>query len=244
MSITDGLSLGANSLMGSFGQATLSLENAPFDAVSFQYNPASIAISHSAPMRQSNGRGTKAGKDGDSASTASMNTYDEQAKANGTTTITMRGLTFDGPKVAATCMKLLKWSQFDKVTDAKRTQATDLPRLKFMWGSSQTYIVNLNQVTINYNRFSRFGKPIRASVDLTLHMVPKDLLPTNPSSGGMGGRRTHMLTGAETLPELATRTYGRPDRWREIAVANGIGDPLRVKPGTYVYLPGEQEGDE
>jgi nucleoid-associated protein YgaU len=74
-----------------------------------------------------------------------------------------------------------------------------------------------------------------------MYSVPKLPGPTNPSSGGLAGRRTHLLTGAETLPELSTRYYGGPGRWREIAAANGVEDPLRVQPGTRVYVPSAQE---
>jgi len=238
------------------GHAKLGPENGDGEEyVKFVYNPAAIAIAHTSPMESSaasNGNGEKGGKDGQGGrgdgegSTRVVSTsVEELTKAHGTTTITIRSVAFDGPDVAQNCVRLHDWSQFEEVAGTDTTTQTKkhtLPVLKFIWGPALTYLVTLNQVTINYTRFSRTGLPVRATVDLTLNLKATTLKPTNPSSGGVSGRRTHLLTGAETLPELATRTYGRPDRWREIAAANGFEDPLRVRPGTLVYLPSTQEG--
>jgi len=210
------------------------------DAVVFAFNPASIVISHMAPMQTSNGHGGHHHGGDDKPNVVVNSTPDEAPKANGTTSIVMRALTFTGQEVRATCDRLLGWTLFKEAAPSA-LKKQDLPELRFSWGS-QIYLVNLNQVTINYTRFTRDGTPIRAVVDLTLHSVPKIPAATNPSSGGQSGRRTHLLTGAETLPELATRTYGRPEHWREIATANGIEDPLRVRPGARLYLPSMQEG--
>jgi nucleoid-associated protein YgaU len=35
--------------------------------------------------------------------------------------------------------------------------------------------------------------------------------------------------------------YGSAQRWRDIAAANGIDDPFRVRPGTTLYLPSQAE---
>jgi nucleoid-associated protein YgaU len=43
------------------------------------------------------------------------------------------------------------------------------------------------------------------------------------------------------LAGLATDTYGRPTAWRDIADANGIDDPFRVRPGRSVMLPPPDE---
>lgn len=228
---------------GDSGMAKLSAEDG--GEVVFQFNPATIVIAHSAPMQPSNAKpqqkdSQKTNATGGGGKTTKVPTdVDQVAKANGTTTITMNAVTFHGPQVAATCNTLLGWTNFSEVDNSAQKHA--LPKLTFLWGS-QNYLVNLNQVSITYSRFDRTGTPVRALVNLTLHSVPKIPGPTNPSSGGLSGRRTHLLTGAESLPELSTRTYGVPGRWREIAAANGIADPLRVRPGTLLYLPSEQEG--
>ncbi|MEZ0092238.1 hypothetical protein [Streptacidiphilus sp. EB129] len=213
--------------------------------VMFDFNPAAIVITHMAPVMPSaglrHGRENGAQDGGDSGNVALVTMPAEEVeRAKGTTSIAMRSLTFDGGDVERNCLRLLSWTHFQPVTDPASEKKTELPRLKFVWGP-QIYLVHLNQVTITYTRFSRSGMPVRAAVDLTLHSIPNIPGPTNPSSGGLPGRRTHLLAGAESLPELATRCYGGPGRWREIAAANRFEDPLRVRPGTQVYLPSTQE---
>jgi nucleoid-associated protein YgaU len=219
------------------------------DYVTFDFNPATIVISHTAPVVPSDGPPQQTDKaatsgapqPGHSAPSLVTHGVDELEKAKGTTTISLRSLTFDGRNVASACLRLLDWTHFVKVKDPKSTKKTEMPVLKFIWGP-QIYLVHLNQVTATYTRFSRSGTPVRATVDLTLHSIPKLPGPTNPRSGGLPGRRTHLLAGTESLPELATRTYGGPGHWREIAAANRFEDPLRVRPGTLVYLPSVQDG--
>jgi len=66
-------------------------------------------------------------------------------------------------------------------------------------------------------------------------------LPMNPTSGGMPGRRSHTVGQGENLQSIAMANYGRPGLWRRIAEVNGITDPTRVRPGSTVYLPNEDE---
>jgi nucleoid-associated protein YgaU len=105
------------------------------------------------------------------------------------------------------------------------------------------YTVNFTSVTANYTRFHTSGIPIRA--DLTLKMTVKPSLfgsiPTNPTSGGLPGRSTHMMRSGESLQSIAHSYYGRPGLWRKIAEINGIDNPSRVRPGTTVFLPSAAE---
>jgi phage tail-like protein len=218
--------------------------------ITFDFNPATVVLSHTAPVTASAGlRQGQAGggaPQAQSAGSMELPAVEQLQRAKSTTSITLRSLTFEdsaGASLMDTCRRLLYWSEFQAVTDAKSAKRAELTRLNFIWGP-HVYLVHLTQVNVAYTRFSREGQPLRAAVDLTLHTVPKVLNPTNPSSGGLPGRRSHLLVGAQTLPALATSTYGGPGRWREIAAANGFEDPLRVRPGTLVYLPGAQETEQ
>jgi nucleoid-associated protein YgaU len=46
----------------------------------------------------------------------------------------------------------------------------------------------------------------------------------------------------ETLDFIASQEYGQASHWRHIAEANGIDDPMRVRPGTVLALPPLPEG--
>jgi nucleoid-associated protein YgaU len=45
-----------------------------------------------------------------------------------------------------------------------------------------------------------------------------------------------MMPG-ETLDRISARYYGDSNEWRSIAAANGIEDPLAVRPGSLLMIP-------
>lgn len=120
------------------------------------------------------------------------------------------------------------------------------PTVTFQWGPPMLGFMYDGLVTkadVKYTRFHSSGIPIRAEVNVTLKVQPSLLgsLPTNPTSGGLPGRRTHLLRENETLQSIAQHHYNRPGLWRKIAEINGIDNPQRVRPGTTVFLPGPGE---
>jgi hypothetical protein len=120
-----------------------------------------------------------------------------------------------------------------------------LPILRFSWGIGGAlglgYKVTLESVTIHYERFDSYGVPILASVNLSMMDYTETLPLTNPTSGGLPGRTKHVVTAGEGVVGIAQRSYGSPNAWRALAEANGLDDPLRVKPGKVLYLPGSGE---
>jgi hypothetical protein len=116
-----------------------------------------------------------------------------------------------------------------------------LPVLLFSWGAvgprGRNVRVNLEKVSVDYARFDDLGIPVWAKVALTLVEYTPPTPFTNPTSGGISGRTKHMLSQGENIVQIATRMYGSPNAWRTVAEANGIDDPLRVKPGRTLSLP-------
>jgi Contractile injection system tube protein/LysM domain len=53
----------------------------------------------------------------------------------------------------------------------------------------------------------------------------------------VGAATVHVSIDGETLQGLAASLLGDPARWRDIAAANGIVDPLNVQPGTVLVIP-------
>lgn len=119
--------------------------------------------------------------------------------------------------------------------------AVELPVVMFMWG---TYVIpecNVTTCSVSYERFHISGVPLRAICTVTLTEVDSILPFTNPSSGGFPGREQHVVVSGESLPQLATRSYGRPAHWRDVAVANNIDDPFALRPGDNLFLPALSE---
>lgn len=56
-------------------------------------------------------------------------------------------------------------------------------------------------------------------------------------AGVSGGPRTHITAAGDTLQGLAGVYLGDPGRWREIADANAIADPLVLTPARSLLIP-------
>jgi hypothetical protein len=133
---------------------------------------------------------------------------------------------------------LMDWTTptHDSLSDNKPNP----PIVVFHWGvtASASFDAYIKQVSAKYTMFEADGTPVRATVNLSLEEVPADPPPkTNPSSGGVAGRRTHLVTGADTLHSIAQAEYGNAALWRGLAELNAIDDPLRVRPGTTLMIP-------
>lgn len=125
--------------------------------------------------------------------------------------------------------------------DSKTPEIKPTP-VNLKWGRFDREVL-ISELSAEYNRFDTNAVPTRAKISsLTLTVIPKPGLSlTNPTSGGIPGRGAHLLTLDENLPLLAQERYGTPARWRDIAEANGIDDPLRMRPGRQVFLPAAEE---
>jgi nucleoid-associated protein YgaU len=210
--------------------------------VDFNFNPESITITHRAPQRPVNSAKDGAGGQGQAggAGGAGGSPLAQQTKVTdvGVTTIALSDLIVNGSSTVDTCKRLLGWSY---PASKGRGMAADLPLLTFTWGTALSYKVTISSVDIIYERFTPSGQPVRAKAKLTLQYEGDPPPGTNPTSGGIPGRRSHILVAGENLQHVAMANYGKPGAWRALAAANGIEDPLAVQPGTVIYLPAPAE---
>ena len=61
--------------------------------------------------------------------------------------------------------------------------------------------------------------------------------PQNPTSGTPLPHRVHRVQPGETLDRIAAMHYGDSTKWRAIASANGVEDPLALRPGGLLSIP-------
>jgi hypothetical protein len=113
------------------------------------------------------------------------------------------------------------------------------PECMFEWGNAWSFKAVVTSMTQKFTMFLEDGTPTRATVDLTLKQAhdPGRFPAQNPTSGGVAGHRTRVVQQRETLDLIAAEEYGEPRYWRHIAEANGINNPLRLRPGTRLALP-------
>jgi nucleoid-associated protein YgaU len=100
-----------------------------------------------------------------------------------------------------------------------------------------------------FTLFSSEGVPLRATLNLVLREFrelhthdkwPGQIEQLNLSSPDRS--HSHVVSGGETLSSIAEALWKRPEEWRRIADANGIEDPRRLVPGTFLLIPVMQEG--
>ncbi len=115
------------------------------------------------------------------------------------------------------------------------------PRVTFTWGSLQ-FVGHISSLNISYLQFGVAGQPVRAEATIAIQENPPALPGTNPTSGGIAGRRVHVLSAGDTLHSVAYREYGNPGLWRVLAEANGVDEPLRITPGTALLIPPDPQG--
>ena len=59
----------------------------------------------------------------------------------------------------------------------------------------------------------------------------------NPTTTGIAGLRSHYVRDGDSLASIAYAAYGDATKWRVIAEANGIDDPVKLRRGTMLSIP-------
>lgn len=113
------------------------------------------------------------------------------------------------------------------------------PMLTFHWGDLHSFPAVISDVSLSFTYFSSTGVPLRANMSLALTQYQESQAfgPQNPTSGTPRPHRVHRVQPGETLDRISARYYGDSTRWRELATANGIEDPLAIRAGTLLSVP-------
>jgi hypothetical protein len=119
------------------------------------------------------------------------------------------------------------------------------PFVTFRWGAVDTFKAVCTSLTVAYQLFKPNGEPIRADIKLQLKQAEQASTASsssanegqNPTTRALSGAGVHTVQDGDSLPSLAYRAYGDATRWRAIAEANGIDDPLRLRRGIPLMLP-------
>ena len=129
---------------------------------------------------------------------------------------------------------LISWTR--PTSSTRTTKKPSPPLVCLQWGKPwfKCYVVS---VKATFTLFDEEGTPIRATVKISLKEVPTDPAKQNPTSGSLAGHQSHLLVEGDSLPLIAFRYYDQTAYWRGLAIANGIDDPLRVRPGSRLLLP-------
>ncbi len=115
------------------------------------------------------------------------------------------------------------------------------PIVFFGWGERVYFPATVTRVNVTFTMFRPDGTPYRGIAELSLREYEVETGKQNPTSGGLETRDAHQMRAGDTLLSVAYRAYGDPTLWRAIAHYNDIDDPMRVRPGTELFLPAVDE---
>jgi nucleoid-associated protein YgaU len=109
----------------------------------------------------------------------------------------------------------------------------------FNWGAMRSFKSVVTSLSVTFVYFSSTGVPLRARVQMALTQYQPDHAygRQNPTSGTPRPHKVHRVLPGETLDRIAAQHYGDPTRWRALATANGIDDPLALRPGSLLSIP-------
>jgi nucleoid-associated protein YgaU len=194
------------------------------------FNPSELTISKSNSWKASEAKG--------------KNAPELRFQAGQSATLTL-SLTFDTTRTGAAVtdhttklLGLMKVNPALSGADRNRNSARP-PWVEFHWGATYSFKAVVERLQIRFTYFATGGMPLRAKADLSLKQwQDEDELPLqNPTSSTPSLHSVHQVLPGETLDRIAATHYGDATRWRLIAEANDILDPLRLPKGVPLAIP-------
>jgi nucleoid-associated protein YgaU len=194
------------------------------------FNPAELTISKSNSWQAGDAKGVNAPA------------LRFQAGQSATLALTlMFDTTRTGTDVTRYTSKLLDLLKVDPdlPSSDRGRQSGRPPWVKFHWGDLHSFRAVVDRLQMRFTYFASTGKPLRAKADLTLKQWQDEGLQPlqNPTSSTPTLHSVHVVRTGETLDRIAAARYRDPTRWRLIAEANDIHDPLAVAAGTTLVIP-------
>lgn len=226
-------SISLQELIGSFVKAKLEIGKPAVKTISCVFNPSSYSMTNRAMYREKNKMGNSVIPQFTGIAPMELNVtliFDSsslmQLAANTVMQSAASGKAKEPQPVSVYTNELMKLVMV-------KPDEHQPPVVTFCWGNLE-FTGHVKSLEHTYTMFSINGKPIRASVKLVI-MREEDGYKTPLESPD----RTKYTTFTEgmSLWMLAHKEYGDCEKWRVIAKANGIENPLDLKPGQMLKIP-------
>jgi nucleoid-associated protein YgaU len=112
------------------------------------------------------------------------------------------------------------------------------PVCRLQWGKFEIMRGVLTQLSQAFTMFLADGTPVRATLACTFTQQRSDELSLRGHElHSSDVPKIHTVKRGETLHSIAGLEYGDPALWRRIARANGILNPLQIRPGATLEIP-------
>ena len=109
--------------------------------------------------------------------------------------------------------------------------------MAFVW-DRPVLIGVLENLGVSYVLFTPDGIPLRAKLTMSLReyrSAAAQAAQTPLQSPNV--EKSFVVRRGDTLASISQALYRSPAYWRELAVANGIADPRRLRPGQVLTAP-------
>ena len=135
--------------------------------------------------------------------------------------------------------KLWNLTMIDEAKKSSKTNRSRPPLCLFQWGGTWHFKAAITSLSVRYTLFRQDGTPVRATATLSLEEAAddSDQPGTTPTSYSPSRMRRREVKPKDTLALIAFEEYGDSSKWRPIAEANSIADPLDIEPGQILAIP-------
>lgn len=112
------------------------------------------------------------------------------------------------------------------------------PIAHLSWGTQLQFDCLLYALNVRFIKFKDDGTPVRAVANTTWveYTPPEEQLQAKPRHSADHFKRRIVKQG-DTLSWIAGKEYDDPAKWRYIADANDIDDPMHLTPGSELIIP-------
>lgn len=135
--------------------------------------------------------------------------------------------------------KLWELTMIDEAKASSQTDRSRPPLCLFQWGPDWHFKAAITSLSVRYTLFRQDGTPVRAVATLSLEEAAdeNDQPKTNPTSYSPSRMKRREVKPKDTLALIAFEEYGDSTKWRPIAEANRIDDPMDIAPGQILSIP-------
>ena len=183
---------------------------------SSEYYTESSASSNASPVMYSGGK----------AATLSMELFFDTGPV----------LTASGTGSASATDVSLKVREFEELLYIKG-ELHSPPIVKFVWGSL-SFMGVVTQISSTFTKFTESGMPIQAKLSLSLTAYSKQTDEKRKSPFESPDRtKCRVIREDYSIWDMAKNEYGDISKWKVIAEANNISNPLEIPPGTIIKIP-------
>jgi hypothetical protein len=111
------------------------------------------------------------------------------------------------------------------------------PLVAFVWDRPVLTGV-LESLAVTYVLFTPDGIPLRAKLTMSLREYrPAAVQAAQTPQQSPNVEKSFVVRRGDTLASISQALYRSPAFWRELADANGIADPRRLRPGQVLTVP-------